>query len=319
MDLAGSLRCLGALADGPCAALLLAIGQEGDQAQQVVAGSDEVVQTAGFNAHFSQKSLLFLGGVVGDILLGLGADGNVACALFLGACGHQRDILVVFDALHQVVLAHVAGVQHRLSAQQTHLVQHGLLLGITLVKIEAAGRLACAQVVGQLLQPCGFGGSALVVAALGGLCHAACAVLHHLKVGQDQLVVDGVDVGNGVHGLGLGNILHHMDDVVIVKAAHHMHNGVALADVAQELVAQTRALTGTLHKACDIHEFHDGRGLFIGLPDLGQLVQTLVRHGHDAAVRLDGAEGIVCSFCILGGGDGIEQSGLADIRQADDT
>ena len=36
VDLAGSLRCLGALADGPCAALLLAVGQEGDEAQQVV-------------------------------------------------------------------------------------------------------------------------------------------------------------------------------------------------------------------------------------------------------------------------------------------
>ncbi|SCJ09046.1 Uncharacterised protein [uncultured Clostridium sp.] len=110
-----------------------------------------------------------------------------------------------------------------------------------------------------------------------------------------------------------------MDDVIIVKAAHHMHNGIALADVAQELVAKARALTGTLYKARDIHELHDGRGLFIGLPDLGQLVQTLVRHGYDAAVRLDGAEGIVCGFCILGGGDGIEQSGLADVRQADDT
>ncbi len=63
VDLAGSLRCLGALADGPCAALLLAVGQEGDQAQQIIAGSDEVcVQTTGFNAHFSQKSLLFSSG-----------------------------------------------------------------------------------------------------------------------------------------------------------------------------------------------------------------------------------------------------------------
>ena len=62
VDLTGSLRSFGALADGPCAALLLAVGQEGDQAQQIIAGSDEVVQTTGFNAHFSQKSLLFLGG-----------------------------------------------------------------------------------------------------------------------------------------------------------------------------------------------------------------------------------------------------------------
>ena len=38
VDLTGSLRSLGALADGPGAALLFAVGQEGDEAQQVVAG-----------------------------------------------------------------------------------------------------------------------------------------------------------------------------------------------------------------------------------------------------------------------------------------
>ena len=110
-----------------------------------------------------------------------------------------------------------------------------------------------------------------------------------------------------------------MDDVVVVKAAHHMHDGVALADVAQELVAQAGTLAGTLHQTGDVHELHDGGGLFVGLPDLGQLVQPLVRHRHDAGVRLDGAEGIVCSLRILGGGDGVEQSGLAHVGQADDT
>jgi len=198
-------------------------------------------------------------------------------------------------------------------------VQNGLLLGVGGVKIEAAGGLTGAQMVGQLLQPCGLGGSALVVAALGSLCHAACAVLHHLKVGEDQLVVDGFNIGNGVHGLGLGHVLHHMDDVVIVKAAHNVHNGVALADMAKELVAKACALTCTLHKTGNVHELHDGGGLFVGLPDLGQLVQPLVRHSHDAGVRLDGAEGIVCSLRVLGGGDGVEQSGLAHVGQADDT
>ena len=197
--------------------------------------------------------------------------------------------------------------------------QNGLLLGVGGVKIEAAGGLAGAQMVGQLLQPCGLGGSALVVAALGSLCHAASAVLHHLKVGEDQLVVDGLNIGNGVNGLGLGHVLHHMDDVVIVKAAYNVHDGVALADVAQELVAQAGTLAGTLHQTGDVHELHDGGGLFVGLPDLGQLVQPLVRHSHDAGVRLDGAEGIVCSLRILGGGDGVEQSGLAHVGQADDT
>ena len=104
-----------------------------------------------------------------------------------------------------------------------------------------------------------------------------------------------------------------------LKAAHHVHDGVALADMAKELVAKAGALTCTLHKACNVHELHDGGGLFVGLPDLSQLVQPLVRHGHDAAVWLNGAEGVVGGFRVLGGGDGVEQSGLADVRQTDDT
>ena len=197
--------------------------------------------------------------------------------------------------------------------------EHGLLLGVALVEVEAAGGLAAFQMSSKLLQPCSLGGGPLVVAALCSLGHPACAVLDDLEVGEDQLIVDGVDVRDGVHGLGLGHILHDMDDVVVVKATHHMDDGVALADVAEEFVAEACALTCALHEARDVHELHDGGGLLVGLPDLSQLVQPLVGHGHDAAVRLDGAEGIVCGLRVLGGGDGIEQSGLADVGQADDT
>ena len=123
----------------------------------------------------------------------------------------------------------------------------------------------------------------------------------------------------GIHGLGLGHVLHDMDDVVVVEAAHDMDDGVALADVAEELVAEAGTLTCALDEAGDVHELHDGGGLLVGLPDLSQLIQPLVRHGHDAAVGLNGAEGVVCSLRVLGGGDGVEQSGLADVRQTDDT
>ena len=119
--------------------------------------------------------------------------------------------------------------------------------------------------------------------------------------------------------MGSEMCIRDRDDVVVVEAAHDMDDGIALADVAEELVAEAGTLACALDEAGDVHELHDSGGLLVGLPDLSQLVQPLVRHGHDAAVRLDGAEGIVCSFCVLGGGDGIEQSGLADVRQTDDT
>ena len=223
------------------------------------------------------------------------------------------------DALHQVVLADVAGIEDRLCAQQAHLAQHQLPAVAGGVPVKAAGRLALGEVGGQLLQPGGLGGGRLVVAALGGLGHPAGAVLHHFQVGQDQLVVDDVDVRQGVDRLGFGDVLHHMDDVVVVKAAHHMDDGVALPDVPQELVAQARALGRALDQARDVHELDDGGGLFVGLPDLGQLVQPGVGHRHDAAVGLDGAEGVVGRLGVAGRGDGVEKGGLAHVGQADDT
>ncbi len=110
-----------------------------------------------------------------------------------------------------------------------------------------------------------------------------------------------------------------MNDVVVVKAAHHVHDGVALADVAQELVAQAGALAGALDKAGDVDKFHDSGRLFVGLPDLGQLVQPRVGHRHNAGVRLNGAERIVRRLRVLRAGQRIEQGGFAYIGQADDT
>ena len=110
-----------------------------------------------------------------------------------------------------------------------------------------------------------------------------------------------------------------MDDIVVVKAAHHVHDGVALADVAQELVAQAGALAGALDKACNVDKFHDSRRLFVGLPNLGQLIQPRVGHRHNAGVRLNGAERIVRRLRVLCAGQRIKKGGFAYIRKAHDT
>ena len=144
-------------------------------------------------------------------------------------------------------------------------------------------------------------------------------ILADLEVGQDQLQVDGINVADGVNALGLVDVLDHMDDVVIVEAAHNMDDGVALADVAQKLVAETRALAGTLDQTCNVNKLNDGRRFLVGLPDLGQLVQPRVGHGHDAGVRLNRAEGVVGRLRVLGAGQRIEQGRLAHVGQTHDT
>ena len=48
-------------------------------------------------------------------------------------------------------------------------------------------------------------------------------------------------------------------DVRVLEAAHDLHDGVHLADVGEELVAEALALARALHQAGDVHEL-DRRG-----------------------------------------------------------
>ena len=184
---------------------------------------------------------------------------------------------------------------------------YGLLI---LVQGAGAGGLAGVQVLQQQLSCLGLHGEFLLA-----LFHHGggffCALGDGLDVGQDQLGVDDVDVPGGVHAAV------HVDDVVVLKAAHHMHDGVHLADVAEKLVSQTLAPAGPLHQAGDVHEFQRGGGVLFGMIHFGQHVQAVVGYGHYAGVRFDGAEGIVCRLRARTG-DGVEQRALAHVRQAND-
>ena len=236
----------------------------------------------------------------------------------LGAGFDQRQVGVLIQTAQQVVLAHVAGVDDRLGRKQTQLLAHSPLCIVALLKVEAAGGLAALQPGSQLGKPRGLGSGSLV-AGLGSLLLATQTVADNLQIRQDQLQINGVNVADGVNALRLVDVLNHMDDVVIVKAAHNVDNGVALADMPQKLVAQTRALACALDKTCNVNKFDDGRGLFVGLPDFRQLVQPRIGHRHNAGVRLNGAERIVGSLRILRAGQGVEQGRFAHVGQAHDS
>ena len=216
---------------------------------------------------------------------------------------------VALHAAHQIVLAHVGGVDHGLGRQKAHLPHQRGLLVVALVQSGGAGVFALTQMLGQLVQPLS-GGAGLLVAGLGGFGQTRGPVRHHFQVAENQLGVDGLNVAQRVHAA------FHVHNVGAVKAANHMHNGVAFPNVAQELVAQALALGRALYKARNVHKFHNGRCFFIGVPDFGQLVQPGVRHGHDAGVGVDGAEGVVGRRRVFGAGDGVEQGAFAYVGQA---
>ena len=130
-------------------------------------------------------------------------------------------------------------------------------------------------------------------------------------VRQDQLGLDGVDVGCGIHPAG------DMHDIRVAEETDNLADRVGFADVRKELVAQALALGRTRNQAGDIHEL-DGRGDdACGIVDFRQAVQAGVGNGNDAHVGFDGGEGIVRRKAALIG-EGGKQRGLAHVGQADD-
>ena len=141
---------------------------------------------------------------------------------------------------------------------------------------------------------------------LAGAVHA---LLHGFQVGVDQLQIDGFHITDGI------DRAVHVGDVFVLKAAHNVHNGVHLADVGQELIAQSLALGRAAHQTGDIDKLDDGRGDLFGIIHLGQHIQPLVRNRHHAGIGLYRTKRIVGRLrsCL---GNGIEQRAFADIRQS---
>ena len=109
-----------------------------------------------------------------------------------------------------------------------------------------------------------------------------------------------------------------MDDVRIVEQTNDMCDRVNRADMSKKLIPKTFAFACAFDKTRDVDEFHRGGNRLGGMFQFDKFVHTRIRNGHDACVRLNGAE------WKIGGGrsavaEGVEESGLADIRQTDET
>ena len=102
------------------------------------------------------------------------------------------------------------------------------------------------------------------------------------------------------------------------KQRRHVDDGVDLADVAEELVAQPFALRGAADQPGDIDERELGRDDLGRAGDRRQLVEPRVGYRDLPDIGLDGAEGIIGRLRRLRLGERIEEGRLADIGQADD-
>ena len=312
VDLAGGLRRLGAVFDRPGAALVLAVGEEGDETEQGVRALDEAVEAGLLNAELFKEHRAILTVQLSNVLLKLGADGQHLCALLFGELLDLLEILVAV-LIGKAVFVHVRSIDDGLEAQK---IGRRDQLGVVLGNLEGARALARVEVLGKVGEELDLVQELLV--ALGHLCSLFHAAVDHLKVRHDELQINRFDVAEGIDGNVCIGVGHDVHDVFIVEAAYNVHDGVGAADILKKLVAETRALARALDKTCDVNKFDNGGGLLLGVVHLGELVEALVGDGHHADVRLDGAEGVVGALRARVG-DRVEESGLADVGKSDDT
>ena len=152
----------------------------------------------------------------------------------------------------------------------------------------------------------------VLLAGLGLLLQRQTALLEAFEIGQHQLGLDGLGVGDG------RDAALDVRDVVVLEAAQHVGDGVDLANVAQKLIAQAFALGGAAHQAGNVDERQPRRNSPCRLADLSELVEARIGHADIADIRLDRAERIVGRFRRCRLRERVEERGLANVWQADD-
>jgi hypothetical protein len=206
------------------------------------------------------------------------------------------------------MLGDIGDVECRLHAEEKKRVQHHALLP---APVKRARRFALIERDLHLLQHRDQALRFLVAGHLRHLPVFSELLLDRLQIRQRQLGMDSVDIGGGID---LAGDVHH---VGVVEGPHHVHDRVHLADVREELVAQSLALGCARDQAGDVHELDCRRNDLLRSIDLRELCEPQVGHLDDADVGLDGAERIVFR-CDARFGQRIEQRGLAHVRQAHD-
>ena len=89
--------------------------------------------------------------------------------------------------------------------------------------------------------------------------------------------------------------------------------------MGEELVAQALAAAGARDEAGDVHELNGRRDGFLRVGKLAQHAQPRVGHGDDAVVRVNRTERVVRRLRLAGAGDGVEEGGLPDVGESDDS
>ena len=108
-----------------------------------------------------------------------------------------------------------------------------------------------------------------------------------------------------------------MHDAGVAVGANHMQDRVGLADVGEEAVAEALAAMRAGDQSGDVVEGDRVEDDFASAEQRRDLLESRIAHGHYRHVRINRRERVVGG---LGAGarQGVEERGLAGVRQAND-
>ena len=233
-------------------------------------------------------------------------DKNLSILVFR-CLTHHVNIFVAIDSRLVVDVAHI---KHRLVGEQEKVV--GGMLLVLGVECHRARRLALVESLLEAAKHLILYLSLLVATGLRLFLHARDAALDSLKVFQLQFVVDDFLVAHRVYR---AVDMHH---VRVIETTQHVDYGIGLTDVCQELVAETLAFRRAFNQTRDVDNLDRGGHDALRIDDSGKFVQAVVGHTDYADVWLDCTKRKVCRL-RLGVRQAVEKSGLANVRQSDNT
>ena len=308
MDDAGGLRRLCALCEGPCPHLVGAGSEVGAQVEQCVCGTDQTVHATLLEPEVVEKlATLFISLQLGDLTLRLGCHHHHVGILPGKCCLHLFDIMITRNG---TPLIHIAEIEHRLIGQQEQFASKFLLL-LTLDG-DATRRAPLLQRLFICLKHTELHLRSLISAGLGSLLRLRQSTLHSLQILDLQLIIDHLHIAHRVHSRV------DMSDIIIIETAEHMDDGIRLADISQELIAEALTLRGPLHEPGDVDDLHRSRDHRPGVAELHEASQTIIGHRDHTHIRFNSTEREISRLCLRIAKT-VKESGLADIGQPHDT
>ena len=134
----------------------------------------------------------------------------------------------------------------------------------------------------------------MLVPSRGLFLELAQTALDGLQVLELQLEIDDLLVPHRVH------TAVHMGDIGVIETAEYVQDGVRLADIGQELVAETLTLAGPLDEAGDIDYLDRGRDDPLGMYQRLQHLEPGIGNSCGADIWLNGAEREIRSLGLTG-------------------